>query len=244
MPEATFYDEKYWLALFGSDLCPDDHFYLEVVNDWLDKLRINPRTRYLDVSCGQGHTLYIARQRGAQGYGIDFSLAALQAGKEKFGLQELIRQDAASLPFRSGIFDSISCLGALEHYQKPELALLEMQRVSQPSGLFLFVVPNAHHIFGSLLNLVDPQTIITDFGFEEWGAFFAKNGFRVIGQWPDNHTYHRPLAPFKLRRLVRKSLGPLVNCAGMKRAWQFCFLCEKALVPATPSASTSRHVPV
>jgi len=226
--QTSFYDQTYWGRRGSRRLSSDDRFYLKVVNCWLDRLQVGSSSVYLDVSCGEGHALYAATERGARSIGIDISIVAMRAGQEKFGLTGAILKDASSLPFPDSTFDRVSCLGSLEHFPDPRRALDEMRRVAQPSALFLFLVPNARHIFRSIVSVADPQTIVTALDERGWIEFFHQLGFAVIGQWIDNHTYHRPVRPFKLRRVVRRAMAPLCELAGRKYAWQLCFLLRKA----------------
>ena len=50
--------------------------------------------------------------------------------------------DAQYLPFKSEIFDTISCLGSLEHYLDPFLALIEARRTLRKNGRYLVSVTN------------------------------------------------------------------------------------------------------
>ncbi len=204
-----------------------DKFYLSVVDNWLDILDVRPSATYLDVSCGEGHSLYMAAERGAIAVGIDISFVALRAASKKFSLTGMMLAEARSLPFSSGVFERVSCLGSLEHYDNPSQALQEIQRVSTSSALFLFVVPNSRHIFRHLMSLLDPQKILTAFDLEGWRKFLWENGFVVLQDGVDNHYYFRPIRPFRLGRLFRRALAPVCKAAGKQRAWQFYFLCKR-----------------
>lgn len=226
--QSQFYDTEYWGKSSTQEQTPYDHFYLKVVRSWLERLELTPGDLYLDVSCGQGHAMFEATRRGVLALGVDISRVALRTAQLKFALPGGILADVSKLPFRERIFDRVSCLGALEHYHNPEAALSEIRRVSTESARFLFVVPNANYPLLRLHGVLDRQVIVTILDRQQWVAFLGANGFRVLEQGPDNHTLHRPLFPFRLRGVVRRCLAPIVDWAGLERAWQFYFLCEKA----------------
>ncbi len=52
--------------------------------------------------------------------------------------------DAEHLPFPDGVFQRIECDAVLEHVERPEAILLEMERALKPGGFLHIVVPFAH----------------------------------------------------------------------------------------------------
>ncbi len=92
----------------------------------------------LDIGCGSGRFIEIARNKGAKVVGIDFSLA-VEAARENFAQDPdvcICQADALALPFLSGSFDGAYSIGVLHHTPNPELGVQEANRVVRPGGWF------------------------------------------------------------------------------------------------------------
>lgn len=98
--------------------------------------------RVLDVACGGGYLLMEAEARGLVTSGIDIAEAALAKARAIAPKSELRQGDAEALPYADGAFDIVTCLGSLEHFLRPDVALEEMRRVLAPTGRAIVVVPN------------------------------------------------------------------------------------------------------
>jgi len=97
--------------------------------------------RVLDVGCGLGGTTIYYAERGAyQVIGIEISpirassARALVQHHPMAGIIHFVIADAARLPFRNAVFDSVMSTDAWEHMLAPEVALLECARVAKPEG--------------------------------------------------------------------------------------------------------------
>jgi SAM-dependent methyltransferase len=71
---------------------------------------------------------------------------------DRAGLQSLqgttkILGDAATLPFRDGVFDMVFSSFVFEHLPAPHQVLAELDRVLQPGGSFVVLVPNRNHYY-------------------------------------------------------------------------------------------------
>lgn len=98
----------------------------------------------LDVATGTGRLPEaLFRQPEFQGYvvGLDLSRGMLTEAQRKLAAFAdhtwWVWADASELPFRSGIFDVVACLEALEFMPDPPQVVREMARVLRPGGLFL-----------------------------------------------------------------------------------------------------------
>lgn len=109
----------------------------------------DPEDRVLDLGCGTGtSTLELAERAGSgdgtgagQFYGIDLTLAQVQAAARKPALDEagFCVGDATRLPYRDDVFDAVASVGSLQHVPAVDRALAESHRVTAPGG-HLFVV--------------------------------------------------------------------------------------------------------
>ncbi len=107
--------------------------------------------RVLDLGCGEGrHVISIYVEEAVEAVGVDLSLDDLQTANGKFTEFQtdeagrhfgLANANALELPFADSSFDKIICSEVLEHIPDYAGALLEIQRVLKPGGLFCASVP-------------------------------------------------------------------------------------------------------
>jgi SAM-dependent methyltransferase len=106
---------------------------------FLRKLGCNGRL--LDVGCGKGFFLEIARKY-FDTYGVDISKFAVGRAKHTDRLSKLCIGSATNLSFADGHFDVIVCFDVLEHIRNPQIVLKECHRTLKEGGLLITCVPN------------------------------------------------------------------------------------------------------
>lgn len=117
----------------------------------LERLRLAPGQRLLDLGCGEGRHVHGAHSLGGVDViGLDLdeaSLAKARAGLATLapsdGVTALLKGDALRLPFRDASFDGVICSEVLEHLGDYRAALVEIRRVLKPRGRFAATVPRA-----------------------------------------------------------------------------------------------------
>lgn len=108
----------------------------------------------LDMGCGEGrHVISAYVEANVTSIGIDLGFDDLKITQERFsGFNEpdnsnkafgLANANALSLPFADNTFDKIICSEVLEHIPDYRAALVEIERVLKPGGLFCASVPRA-----------------------------------------------------------------------------------------------------
>jgi SAM-dependent methyltransferase len=155
------------------------------------RLPILPGQRVLDVACGSGEWLVSVRNAGAFPVGLDLSEKAVAVCKRALPGGVFCAGVAERLPYADDRFDVVSCLGALEHFLRPELALEEMIRVARRGATFLFLVPNSGFLTRRVgLFQGTHQTDIREEvrSLSEWKELFASAGLTVTKQWRDLHV--------------------------------------------------------
>jgi SAM-dependent methyltransferase len=157
----------------GGQLAQLESFYRWV----LGLLRPRPGARLLDVSCGSGQLVALARRRGLRAAGVDFALAAVAAAWQRGG--PAVVGDGERLPFADGSFDYVTHLGSLEHYEQPARGAAEVRRVLRPGGTALVLVPNA---FGLLWNV-----------YWVWRTGAVHDDGQPIQRYADRRTWERTL---------------------------------------------------
>lgn len=147
--------------------------------------------KLLDVSCGEGTFLRLARRAGFEAIGIDFSAAALQKNHRANSLNQLALANAQQLPFPDNSFDVVTNIGSLEHYFDPAKAVHEMARVLRPEGVAVVWLPNAFGVFGNVTHVLrhgeifdDGQPLQRYASRGSWERLLDENGLtvaRVVG---------------------------------------------------------------
>jgi SAM-dependent methyltransferase len=100
----------------------------------LDAAQAGPDTRLLDVGCGSGLTLILAKRRGAIPAGLDISPGLLKIARHRLPDADLREGDMEFLPFGDGAFDAVTGVNAFQFAGDPHRALGEAARVTRPGG--------------------------------------------------------------------------------------------------------------
>ena len=126
---------------------PDSEFLFARMTDvTLGLTRAGPNKRVLDVASGVGQDTIALAERGATAIGAEPSarmtgMAQLFAADKTGPLPTWVRSWSDSLPFATGAFDATVCKGAIDHFDRPELAVAEMARVTKRDGRVVARVP-------------------------------------------------------------------------------------------------------
>lgn len=107
----------------------------------LSELTSLPKGRLMDVGCGSGHMLSLAKQLGWQAMGLEIDPAAVRAARTQ-GLNVLEGTYKRLAEYRQS-FDCIVCFHVLEHVHSPQDMLIKLKDALKPGGTLLLVLPNA-----------------------------------------------------------------------------------------------------
>jgi SAM-dependent methyltransferase len=152
-----------------------------------------PRDRLLDVGCGTGNVLRLARPHFRQCVGVDLSprLAAELRRREGYALTAA---EGFRLPFLAGRFDLVSMYALVHHLLDPARVFQEAYRVLRPGGrLYLDHDPNYffgrfHHVYYRVRYSQRP-------GFGTWDA--------ELSEW--HHTRTGGVNPDEIRRKLERA---------------------------------------
>jgi 2-polyprenyl-3-methyl-5-hydroxy-6-metoxy-1,4-benzoquinol methylase len=107
----------------------------------LEHLIKKPKGKLLDVGCGSGSSLLVAKQLGWDVTGLEIDPSAVKAARE-LGLN-IVEGDFRQLKQFENQFDCIICSHVLEHVHFPLELLGMLTQALRPQGLLLLSLPNA-----------------------------------------------------------------------------------------------------
>lgn len=164
---------------------------------WLSLLRSNKSTsgdRLLDVGCGRGVFMAIAKSVGWDTYGFDVTETNRQMIADNCGIK-ISTGGSPSQHFENGFFDAIFCKDVLEHQQDPQAFMVELRDLLKPGGSMFLAFPNED----ALMN--------------KWIRY--ANLMRGLPA-----TSLQPLdEPFHVVGFTSRSFDRLVSKLGLKKAW-------------------------
>lgn len=117
----------------------EPHFKPEnraVVRAHLEHLRAKTGPRLLDVGCGTGFVIGLARDLFEQIDGVDITQAMLDRVDVSGGHVRVHRSVAEKTPFADATFDAATAYSFIHHLTDYALVLKEVHRVLKPGGAF------------------------------------------------------------------------------------------------------------
>lgn len=147
----------------------------------LDELEVfRGGSRILDVGCGDGHFLVVARERGWEVYGTEYTPAAVAVCEEKG-----IRMGSGTLDdagFSPASFDVITSFEVIEHLPHPGEEALRLFRLLRNGGCCYVTTPNfnsvSRRLLGSRWNVIEYPEHLGYFTRSSLKNLFARAGFR------------------------------------------------------------------
>jgi 2-polyprenyl-3-methyl-5-hydroxy-6-metoxy-1,4-benzoquinol methylase len=164
----------------------------------LNTLRRLSKTRghLLDVGCGDGLFLELARNDGWLVTGTEISSFAMTYGRDQVGLN-IMQGDILEIEFPAKEFDAVTMWHVLEHTTRPFETLSKLRRLLKDDGVLIIAVPNLENklsqwlywlIKGKRLHLFDPgdrELHLFHFNSKTIRLALEKAGFRVVTILPD-----------------------------------------------------------
>ncbi len=164
------------------------------------------KEKILDVGCGCGDFIFMAKDGFSECYGVDISSARIEVAKQqsrnlphgdKFHFSECNVDDG--LPFEDCFFDVVSCVAVIEHVFNPPRVLDEIKRVLKSGGFLVVQVPN----FAWLPNRV--QLLL--------GKLPTTGGVYLGSDWEHLHNFTKSIL---CKLLVKKGFEiDTISCSGV-----------------------------
>lgn len=105
--------------------------------------RLEQRTRpgrLLDIGCGSGIFLDVARTRGWETYGTELTSACVQDIRTRGHI--IFEGDLADADFEPASFDAVHTSYVFEHLHAPLTMAQNIRRLLRPGGIAMIIVPN------------------------------------------------------------------------------------------------------
>jgi SAM-dependent methyltransferase len=161
--------------------------------------RIKNKGRLLEVGCGLGHFLDVAKRRGWDTFGVELSSFASKYAKDNFGLNifnGLLEQAGLA----DNYFDVVVLWATLEHLTDPLEKLTLVNRALAKNGLLCLSIPNHNsintRIFGMQKTDMQYCEHIYHFPFRTLKMMLEECGFMdlrrmvIFGGSPRNSRFH------------------------------------------------------
>ena len=170
----------------------------------------HPTGRLLDVGTGYGHFLLKMERRGWEALGLDISVAGVEYGRKRLGLN-ILAQTLTESQLPDNHFDVITAFYLIEHLDDPMAFLRECHRVLKPGGLILIRYPHTTPIKDFLRLLGIPNSLydapyhLSDFSPKTIKKFLDKAGFTRCQSFIGGYT----LPPHFPSRFVSRLFGAI-----------------------------------
>ena len=120
--------------------------YLDRFNKELNRIeKIKVPGRLLDIGCGYGFFLTVARDRGFETYGVDIDSREAELCRMHLGLNVYCGVLSEGL-YPEGYFDVITIFHTLEHVIDPNKIMAIFKKILKPDGLLVIAVPHINDI--------------------------------------------------------------------------------------------------
>jgi len=197
----------------------------------------------LDVGCGWGLTPAVLARLGFRAVGIDLLDDGFRAARricEANGVAfDLVRGDAARLPFRGGAFGAATAVEVLEHVYEPdrERVFAELYRVLARGGVLALSTPN----YGSLVEFGKRVIVRVKF-LRRLAPFmhYPTEGVSREDYYPPE--YHLPVRRRHLRVMLRRAGFDLVR--GKKFLFVLKYTPDQLFAPARFIEGILERVPL
>lgn len=170
------------------------------VRMWSNRLKklgtIGTRGELLDVGCGEGTFLQLAKKSGWDICGTEISPYAAQYASNISGA-EIFCGDLPDAGYHDSTFEVVTMWHVLEHVADPKRYLKEIYRILKPGGFLVLAIPNVNNVImqityrifkGRKLKLFskdEKEVHLYHFSPETLRAYLDKTGFQCLSVSPD-----------------------------------------------------------
>ena len=109
----------------------------------------SPAPRVLDIGCGMGHFLAVAKQHGAEAIGVETSKDQADYASAEFGV-DVYADFFENVEFLPHSFDLITLWSVIEHVSQPKEFILKVHDLLKPDGLLVIKTPNQNSLISNI----------------------------------------------------------------------------------------------
>ncbi len=189
----------------------------------------HPGLNLLDIGCGDGEVLMLARHLGLEATGIETKPEAAAISQKNAPEARIVLGSPQAIPFDPQYFDLVTCFGAMDFFLDPRQSLREIYRVLKPGGKACIVLPNGNfRPFRHQKIILEGQGLQGFYPFEKWKALLQDSRLmvgdvRFSRQNPPGQE-DKTTWPGRLRK---KILSLLVHLFPKTLSSHFIFVCHK-----------------
>jgi SAM-dependent methyltransferase len=151
--------------------------------------------KLLDVGCGSGIFLQVAREAGWQTFGVDFDHKAVSCA-HALDLNVLLG-GIEQFSDKENFFDVITIGHVIEHVHDPKEVLMEVHRLLKPGGILWIETPNissvGHSYWGRYWRGLEPPRHLVLFNYGSLRNLLGQVGFQRMTT-KVRHGIYAPLA--------------------------------------------------
>ena len=187
------YNEDYYVDWIGTQ--KDKR--IRMWEKRLDKLKgFRSGGRLLDVGCGEGLFLHLAKENGWQISGTELSSYAARYASNSLNV-DIFYGEILDAGFPGDFFDVVTMWHVLEHVKDPKAYLKEVRHILKPEGLLVIAVPNVNGMVMriayriakrrrlKLFSKEEKELHLYHFSADTIRAYLEKTGFECLRLSPD-----------------------------------------------------------
>ena len=190
------------------------HIYIKIFEKLIRKIeKFQKPGNILDIGCGIGLLLYVAKKRNWNVFGTEISKFASNFAKNNLKLN-VIQSDNLSI-FPNDFFDVIIASHVLEHLKNPFIMLKSIREKLRLNGILVVSVPNIGGLLPRLekqnWRSLQPSQHIYQFSPQTLNLLLKKGGFKSINFNTENRVfkYKFKLLNFILNNFINSLLEKL-----------------------------------
>ena len=224
-PEAHADVASSYKRLVARRMCEDAE--LEALEDSIRKVYFSDRLRFLqkfsdrrgsvlDVGCGKGIFLELAKDAGFEPFGVELAAADAEAARRRIG-SGVVAQDFEEIGASDRLFDIVTLFHVIEHFRSPSSAMAKVRSLLKPGGLVIIETPRIDTVWFRLLGRRWRQFIFGHLFFfsrDTLADLLSKHGFAIIESCTPSKV---ATVRFVLNRAERILPGPARAAAWLAR---------------------------